>query len=153
MINSFKDNDVLKNIEGEILQTAGITDAGDSFRQTTRFTKDFEKGARAQAKSMKQNVSFRNRDITEDEIFDRIMALKGKTDKRTASVKTKPQPRGGFSEKPQDINDRIRNIETMQKAFFNPDGTIGDTANEESQKVVRTLVGGKIPGEGSIYFC
>lgn len=93
----FKDNETLKNIEGEILQTAGATDRGDNYLQTTRYQEDFSKGARAQAKAIKQNASFRNREITEDQIFDRIMALKGKVDKRTATVKNKPKQGDGYN--------------------------------------------------------
>jgi len=98
----FKENDTLKNIEGVILQRAGIDDSrADQFRTTTRYTKDFEEGARAQAKAMKQNVAFRNRqDLTEEDIFKRIMSLKGRVDKRTASVKAKPVQKG-FTDKSQ----------------------------------------------------
>lgn len=97
-----KDNDVLSSISGEIIQRAGIDDSrADQFRTTTRYTENFEEGARAQAKAMKQNVAFRNRqDLTEDDIFNRIMALKGKVDKRTASVKAKPKA-DGFTDKSQ----------------------------------------------------
>lgn len=148
----FKENDILKSIEGEIIQTAGVDDSRvDQFRTSTRFEKDFEKGARAQAKATKQNASFRNRqDLSEEDIFKRIMALKGKVDKRSVTVKAKPRARGGFSDDPDDINDRIRNIEILQKGFFNPDGTLGDTPNEEARKILRTLIGSKVPGKGSI---
>jgi len=97
----FKENDTLKNIEGEILQKAGVSDKGDSFRTTTRFTQDFEKGARAQAKAIKENAAFRNREnLSEEDLFKRIMALKGKVDKRTAKVTNKPK-QSGFSDKSQ----------------------------------------------------
>lgn len=146
-----KDNNILSNIEGEIFKTAGIDDSRfDQFRETTRFTQDFEQGVLTQAKRIKQNVSFRNRaDLTEEGIAEILRNLKGKVDKRTATVKAKPKP-GEFSEDPDDINDRIRNIEVIQKAFFNPDGTIGENVNEDAQKVVRALVGGEVPGKGKI---
>lgn len=97
-LDSFiNDQNILKNIEGEILETAGIDDSRhDQFRTTTRFTKDFEAGARTQAKRVKSNAAFRNReDLSEEGIFEIIMNLKGKVDKRTATVKAKPKKAKG----------------------------------------------------------
>lgn len=147
-----KDNDILSNVEGEVLQRAGIDDSrADQFRQTTRFTKDFQEGLRTQAKRIKGNVAFRGRqDLTEDAVFQILRNLKGKVDKRTATVKSKPRSAGGFSEDPKDIDDRVRNIETIQKAFFKPDGTIGDEISDDAQKIVRTLVGSEVPGKGKV---
>ena len=115
----FKENDVLKNISGEILQKAGIDDSrSDQFRTTTRYTQDFEKGAREQAKQMKQNVAFRNRqDLSEDDIFNRIMALKGKVDKRTASVKAKPQSSGAVNPNEIAVSDQKQVINVGGKNF------------------------------------
>ena len=97
-----KENDTLKSIEGEILQTAGVdASRADHFRTSTRFRKNFEEGARAQAKAIKNNVAFRNRqDLTEDDIYKRIIALKGKVDKRTTKV-TKKHKTDGFTDKSQ----------------------------------------------------
>lgn len=147
-----KENDVLDNIDGEILQRAGIDASNaDHFRKTTRYTEDFAKGVATQAKRVKGNVAFRNReDLQEGDIAQILGNLKGKTDKRTASVSNKRAPAGGFSDKPEDINDRIRNIEVLQKAFFNKDGTIGSDVSEEAKKVKGTLIGSEVPGVGKV---
>jgi len=137
----FKENNVLSNIEGELLKTAGIDDSrADQFRTTTRYTEDFTKGARAQAKAMKNNVSFRNReDLTEEDIFNRIMALKGRVDKRTASVKAKPKS-SGFTDKsqvPVSSDPKVVNVGSTQ---FSTENSTPFSQQTQNKPVISTGV-------------
>jgi len=97
-----KENNILDNIDAVILQTAGIDDSrADQYRSTTRYTEDFSKAVAAAAKETKNNPAFRNReDLTEADIAGYFGNLKGKTDKRTASVQSKPKA-DGFTDKSQ----------------------------------------------------
>ncbi len=95
----FKDNKTLSNIEGEITKRTGISDFGDFKLLSDRERKEYEDGAREQARAIKENIAFRNRDLSEDDIFNRIIALKGRTDKVTKRLKTKPKIKGGKLDK------------------------------------------------------
>ncbi|MHA1816619.1 MAG: hypothetical protein ACTSX1_11470, partial [Candidatus Heimdallarchaeaceae archaeon] len=162
----FKDNATLANISGEVLQRAGVDDSrADQFRTSTRFTKDFEKGARAQAKAIKENAAFRGReDLSEEDIFKRIMALKGKVDKRSVTVKGKRKFEGFKTKEDVPINNqpKIINVgntqfrtktsvpypEKVQKNPVRIDGLI--VLNEDGNLVTQTGITNFIPVENDV---
>lgn len=161
-----KDKNILANVDAVILQTAGVDDSrSDQFRSTTRYTENFDIAARAAAKELKNNASFRGRtDLTEDDVFQYIKNLKGKTDKRTASVTGRTES-GGYtskdqvpvSEKPKIIKVGNSEFKTeksvpysqkVQKTPVRLDGAI--VLGEDGQPVIQSGIINFTPVENSI---
>lgn len=140
---------VIDKIEASVTESlAGVRDRGD-FKTLESVRKESVKDQAAIIGAQLKRSQFKDSPITEDQIVSHIESFFGEKEERTAKIiKDAKKGKGDVTE--DEVQDRIRTIETLQKAFFDPEGNITDNINNEAQKVVATLVGGELSGFGDI---
>ena len=109
-----KDMGILEGIDAKVTQTATVSDKGDYYQTTTQKNKTYEEATRAAAKSMRSAFP----QMTEDEIYNHLLSLKGLEDIESETMAQKRKGDGGI--KPNDV--QVSNEEQVIN-IKNDDGT------------------------------
>ena len=146
------DRGLLSRIKGQLVERAGVSNFNEYFKVATRSKKTFDRDAAVIAKNLKEgNAAIRQNPFwTTERIANHLKAILGSEDKQDVSITQKSEAILGLGKDEEGINNRIRTIQTLQKAFFDENGNITDTPNDAAQSALGTLIGSNVPGIGKV---